>query len=577
MANPDKNNRQGGGAGSADTFDYVVVGTGAGGSIVAARLSEDPGVTICSLEAGPPDTHPFIHLPAGLIKVLFNPKYTWQFKTEPSEHLNGRSIAVPIGRTVGGSTSINGMSINRGQADDFNSWANSGNIGWGYADVLPYFRKFERRIGDGDDTYRGRDGKIPVTDIDWIHPACEAFIEGAVAAGIPRNPDYNGSNQAGVCYTQRSIFKGLRRSAARMFLLPAMRETKRIDLRTNARASNIIFEGKRAVGVRYVDDRDPSKSHIVYARREVIISAGTVNTARLLQISGVGPASLLGELGVPVVADLAGVGENFRDHCSVRLVARAKNTVTMNERTRGPRLMLEAARWAVGLPNCLSLTPSLAYCFWKTAPEMSSPDVQVVFTPASYKEGFASLLDDYPGLTCGVWKERPESRGYVRAKSTDPFIDPVIQPNYLKDPSDQRTMVEGIKLARKLLHAPQLAKYVARETFPGPGIETDDEILDFARKYCTSVWHLIGTARMGPSSDPTAVVDNQLRVYGLQNLRVVDASIMPSMPSANTYASTMMIAEKASDMIRGRQVAPVIIPDSSETARSRQSRARTAA
>jgi choline dehydrogenase len=557
MANLDTNSHPGG-ASSADTFDYVVVGTGAGGSIVASRLSEDPGVTICSLEAGPPDTHPFIHLPAGLIKVLFNPKYTWQFKTEPSEYVNGRSVSVPIGRTVGGSTSINGMSINRGQADDFNSWANSGNIGWGYADVLPYFRKFERRIGAADDAYRGRDGKIPVTDIDWIHPACEAFIEGALALGIPRNPDYNGSDQAGVCYTQRSIFKGLRRSAARMFLLPAMRETKRIDLRTNARASNIIFEGKRAVGVRYVDDRDPSKSHVVYARREVIISAGTVNTARLLQISGVGPASLLGELGVPVVADLAGVGENFRDHCSVRLVARAKNTVTMNERTRGPRLLLEAARWAMGLPNCLALTPSLAYCFWKTAPEMSNPDVQMVFTPASYKEGFASLLDDYPGLTCGVWKERPESRGYVRARSTDPFVDPIIQPNYLKEPSDQRTMVEGIKLARKLLHTPELAKYVERETFPGPAIQTDDEILDFSRKYCTSVWHLIGTARMGPTSDPTAVVDNQLRVYGLQNLRIVDASVMPSMPSANTYASTMMIAEKASDMIRGRPpLAPV--------------------
>ena len=576
MANINNDNRHAQDASSVDTFDYVVVGTGAGGSIVASRLSEDPGVTICSIESGPPDTNPYIHLPAGLIKVLFNPKYTWQFKTEPSEYLNGRSVSMPVGRTVGGSTSINGMSINRGQADDFNSWANSGNIGWGYADVLPYFRKFERRIGDADDTYRGRDGKIPVTDIDWIHPACEAFIEGAMGLGIPRNPDYNGSDQAGVCYTQRSIFKGLRRSAARMFLLPAMRETKRIDLRTNSRVSNIIFEGKRAVGVRYIDERDRSKTHIVYARREVIIAAGTVNTARLLQISGVGPASLLQQLGVPVVADLAGVGENFRDHCQVRLVARAKNTTTMNERTRGPRLLLEGMRWALGLPNCLALTPSLVYCFWKTAAEMSNPDVQMVFTPASYKEGYASLLDDFPGLTCGVWKERPESSGYVRARSTDPYTDPVIQPNYLKDASDQRTMVEGIKLARKLLHTPELAKYVVQETFPGAAIQTDDQILDWARKYCTSVWHLIGTARMGPASDPTAVVDNQLRVYGLQNLRIVDASIMPNMPSANTYASTMMIAEKASDMIRGRQVAPVIIPDPRETIQTQRRRSATA-
>ena len=475
MANINNDNRHAQDASSVDTFDYVIVGTGAGGSIVASRLSEDPGVTICSLEVGPPDTNPYIHLPAGLIKVLFNPKYTWQFKTEPSEYLNGRSVSMPVGRTVGGSTSINGMSINRGQADDFNSWANSGNIGWGYADVLPYFRKFERRIGDADDTYRGRDGKIPVTDIDWIHPACEAFIEGAMGLGIPRNPDYNGSDQAGVCYTQRSIFKGLRRSAARMFLLPAMRETKRIDLRTNSRVSNIIFDGKRAVGVRYIDERDRSKTYVVYARREVIIAAGTVNTARLLQISGVGPASLLQQLGVPVVADLAGVGENFRDHCQVRLVARAKNTTTMNERTRGPRLLLEGMRWALGLPNCLALTPSLVYCFWKTAARDGNPDVQMVFTPASYKEGYASLLDDFPGLTCGVWKERPESSGYVRARSTDPYTDPVIQPNYLKDASDQRTMVEGIKLARKLLHTPELAKYVVQETFPGAAIQTDDQ------------------------------------------------------------------------------------------------------
>lgn len=538
---------------AADTFDYVIVGTGAGGSIVAARLSEDPGVTICALEAGPPDRSPFIHLPAGLIKVLFNPKYTWQFKTEPSEHLNGRSVGLPIGRTVGGSTSLNGMSLNRGQAADFDSWANKGNLGWSYADVLPYFRKFERRIGPADEKYRGRDGKIPITDIDWDHPTCRAFIEGAVALGIPFNPDYNGVEQLGVTYTQRTIYKGLRRSAGRMFLLPAMRESKRIELRTEARACNIIFEGRRAVGVRYIDERSGSTIREVRARREVIVAAGTVNTARLLQISGVGPASLSKDLGVPVVVDLAGVGENFRDHCQVRLVARAKNTTTMNELSRGPRLMRELMRWAIGKPNALALTPSLVYCFWKTEPEMTNPDVQVVFTPASYKEGYASLLDDFPGITCGVWKHRPESIGYVRAKSADPYVDPVIQPNYLKHPDDQKTMVKGIKLARRLMHTPQLAPYVERETFPGPGIEKDDEILDWARRYCTSVWHLTGTARMGPRTDPTAVVDNQLRVYDTENLRVIDASIMPSMPSANTYASTMMIAEKISDVIRGRQ------------------------
>lgn len=540
-------------SGGADFFDYVVVGTGAGGSVVASRLCEDDGVTVCALEAGPPDTHPFIHLPAGLIKILFNPKYTWQFTTEPSEYLNGRSVITPVGRTVGGSTSINGMGINRGQPGDFDSWANLGNLGWGYADVLPYFRKFERRIGNGDDAYRGRDGKLPVTDMDWRHPLCEAFMDGAVGLGIPRNPDYNGASQIGVSYTQRAVYKGLRRSAARTYLLPAIRQTKRIDLRTNSRACGIIFEGNKAVGIRYVDERAPSIVREVRARREVIIAAGTINTPRLLQASGVGPAWLLQDIGVPIIADLAGVGENFRDHCQVRLVARVNGINTINELSRGPRLALEAARWAMGRPSALALNPTLVFGFWKSEPELSNPDLQFVFTPASYKKGFASLLDDYPGMTCGVWRHRPESAGYVRARSVDPFVDPAIQPNYLKHPSDQAMMVKGFRLARQLLNTAQLSRYKDEETFPGPSVESDDEILAWSRQYCTSVWHFVGTARMGPASDPMAVVDDQLHVHGIQNLRVVDASVMPSMPSANTYASTMMIAEKASDMIRGRQ------------------------
>ncbi|MDQ0391307.1 GMC family oxidoreductase [Labrys monachus] len=541
---------------TVDEFDYVVIGTGAAGSIVAARLAEDPGVTVCALEAGPPDHHPYIHLPAGFIKIMFNPAYTWQFKTEPSDTVNGRSVAMPIGRTVGGSSSINGMVINRGQAADFDSWAQRGNHGWGYADVLPYFKRFERRLAGGNDAYRGREGAIPVSDLDWIHPICEAFIDGAVGMGIPRNPDYNGAEQVGVGYFQRAIHKGLRRSAARMYLLPARKRTGRIDLRTNARASAILFEGRRAVGVRYVDDRNRSVSHVVKARREVIVSGGTLNTPRLLQISGVGPGALLRDLGVPVLHDLPGVGENFRDHCSVRVVARAKNSKTMNELTRGPALLGQVARWALGRPSVLALSPSLVHCFWKSEPEMSGADLQVVFTPASYKAGFVSLLDDFPGMSCGVWQHRPESTGYVRATSADPFVDPVIQPNYLKHPVDQRAMVNGIRLARRLLETPELARYVDRETLPGKDVESYDDILAWARQFGASVWHLIGTARMGPESDPTSVVDEQLRIRGLQGIRVVDASIMPSMPSANTYASTMMIAEKASDMIRGRSQIP---------------------
>lgn len=536
---------------STDSFDYVIVGSGAAGSVLAGRLTEDPGVTVCVLEAGPPDRHPFIHIPGGFIKMLFNPDYTWQFKTEPSEGSGGRPILTTQGRTLGGSSSINGMVYNRGQAADFDSWAQRGNRGWSYADVLPYFRRNERRIGSGDDTYRGREGNIPVTDLDWIHPVNEAFIAGAEGLGLPRNADYNGASQPGVGYFQRAIQNGFRRSAARMFLHPA-RVRGTLDVRTHARASAILFEGKRAIGVRYVDDRDRTTTQVVRARREVIVSTGTVNTARLLQISGVGPAGLLGDIGVPVVHELPGVGENFRDHYSVRMVARAKDVTTMNELSRGLGLAGQIARWATGRPSILALSPSLVYWFWKSNDSVDGADLQGVFTPASYKDGFVSLLDDFPGMTCGVWQHRPESSGHVRARSDDPFQDPVIQPNYLASPYDQRVLVGGMRFARRLLRTPELAKYFEREQLPGDKIQSDDELLDFARRYGSTSYHLIGTARMGPASDPTAVVDDELRVHGMEGLRVVDASVMPTMVSANTYATTMMIAERASDLIRAR-------------------------
>ena len=538
--------------GDGDTFDYVIVGSGAAGSVLCSRLTEDPGVTVCVLECGPPDRHPFIHIPAGFIKMLFNPTYTWQFQTEPGDGINGRRIPTTQGRTLGGSSSINGMVYNRGQRADFDHWAQRGNRGWGYVDILPYFKRGEGRIGPGaDERIHGRDGRLPVTDNDWVHPVNEAFINGAQELGMPRNPDYNsGDDQAGVGYFQRLIHHGYRRSAARVFLHPA-RATGRLEVRTNARAAHILFDGTRAKGVRCVDDRDRTTRRDVYARREVIVSCGTANTAKLLQMSGVGPAWLLGELGVPVIADLP-VGENFRDHYSTRIVARAKNVKTMNEMSHGLDLMGQIARWALGKPSIMALTPSVVHWFWQTEDTMRQPDVQGVFSPASYKAGFVGLLDDYPGMTCGVWQHRPESIGHVRARSTDPFVDPIIQPNYLKDPMDQRVLVKGMHLARKLLHTSALAPFFDRDELPSADVHTDDEWLSYARQYGSTAYHLIGTARMGPASDKTSVVDDQLRVHGLQGLRVVDASIMPNMPSANTYSSTMMIAEKASDMIRGR-------------------------
>jgi len=535
----------------SDEFDYVIVGAGAAGSVLANRLTDDPDVTVCVLEAGPPDRNPWIHIPAGFTKTLFDPSCTWQFKTEPTVNTGGRAIATTQGRTLGGSSSINGMVYNRGQPADLDNWAQRGNRGWGYDDMLPYYRRTERRVGFGDPAKRGRDGGIPVTDMDWMHPVSEAFIAGAVAAGIPRNPDYNSGDQAGVGYFQRVIERGRRVSAARAFLKPARRRPN-LEVRTDARARAILFQGKRAVGISYI--RQPGgPATTVRARREVILSAGTVNTARLLQISGVGPAALLGELGVPVVHELSGVGKNFRDHYAVRCVVRARSgTVTLNELSRGPRLAAQVLRWAAGRPSILATAPSQVHVFWKSWEGLDAPDLQCVFTPGSYQQGRTYILDDYPGMTAGAWPHRPESSGHVHARSTDPFVDPVIQPNYLADPIDRRVTLGGIRLIRRLLGTPELAPYVDRETLPGPSVQTDDELLDFARANGTTCYHLIGTARMGPMADPGAVVGDTLLVHGMQGLRVVDASVMPNMPSANTYATTLMIAERAADLIRGR-------------------------
>ncbi len=536
----------------SETFDYVIVGSGAAGSVLANRLSADPAVTVCVLEAGPPDRNPWIHIPAGFIKTMVDPSVTWQFSTEPTAMTGGRRIATIQGRTLGGGSSVNGMIYNRGQPGDLDSWAQRGNRGWGYADCLPYYRRSENRIGVAGDTRGQNDGAVPVTDMDWIHPVSEAFIQGCLGLGIPRARDYNSGDQAGVGYFQRTIRNGRRVSAARAFLHPAMRR-QNLEVRTNARASRILFEGKRAVGIRYIAERNgPAKE--VRARREVILSAGTVNTARLLQVSGVGPADLLGRLGVPVLHEMRGVGANFRDHYASRFVMRAKPGVeTLNELSRGLKLGMQLARWATGRPNILATAPSHVHVFWKSFEGLDQPDLQCVFTPGSYAAGKVYILDDYPGVTAGAWQHRPESHGWVRARSADVFDDPEINPNYLSDPMDIRVHLGGMRLIRRMLNTPELSPFLEAETLPGPEAQSDDELLDFAKKNGSTTYHLIGTARMGPATDPTAVVSDRLLVHGMEALRIVDASIMPSMPSANTYATTMMIAEKAADFIRGRE------------------------
>ena len=534
-----------------ETFDYVIVGAGSAGSVLASRLSEDPNVTVCVLEAGPWDWHPFIHIPAGFMYTLVNPRVNWLYTSEASEWTGGRRIAAPRGKTLGGSSSINGHIYNRGQRMDFDGWAQRGNHGWGYADVLPYFRRTERRVGEADETFRGRDGNLPITDLEWRDPICDAFIEGAVQMGIPRNRDYNGTMQAGVSYVQRVIQNGRRASAARGYLHPAM-SRKNLTVRTHAHATEIVFDGKRAVGVRYRKGGRDGAPMEVRAAKEVILSGGTVNSPQLLQVSGIGPAPLLQSLGIEVRHALPGVGENLRDHYAPRFVARVKGAETINERSHGLKLVGEVLKYAIARKGILSLNPTLVYVFWKSDERVDNYDLQLTFTPASYKEGVQSTLDDFPGMTIASWQQRPDSVGYIRVRSADPFEHPVIQPNYLVAESDRQVLLAGMKLARRLLASPALSKFYDREEFPGPQVQSDEELLGAAKQRGTTTFHLMGTCRMAPDSDPTSVVDDQLRVRGLLGLRVVDASVMPTMPSANLNASVLMIAEKAADMIRGK-------------------------
>ena len=541
-------------ASKADTFDYIVVGGGTAGSIMVNRLSAD-GASVCLLEAGPKDRHPFIHIPAGYIKNIYSPKMTWNFKSKPELATANRSFPLPQGRVLGGSSSINGLNYVRGQSADYDNWAQMGNTGWSYGDVLPYFKRSERRIGPGDDAVRGRDGEMPITDLDLIHPVCEAFIKGAAQMGIPRNPDYNSGDQAGTGYFQRTIHKGYRYSAAKAFLRPA-RKRPNVDIRTNAQVAEILFEGTRANGVRYLRDGREGNAVDVRARREVILCAGALNTPKLLQLSGIGPAEVLGDLGIKVRVDLHGVGNNLRDHYGVRMVSTLKGVKTFNSMARGLPLGLEVVKWLWGRPSLLSVSPSLTHLFWKSSDALETPDLEYVMTPASFREGTVGLLDNMPGMTVGVWQMRPESHGYVRPVSRNPFDPPEINPNYLSDPRDQQVLLRSIHLGRKLMTTAPLQPWLTGKTNPDQDLQSDDELLDWARREGITVYHMIGTARMGPDGDPGAVVDSQLRVRGLQGLRVADASVMPVMPSGNTNAPVMMVAEKAADMILGKTLKP---------------------
>lgn len=535
-----------------DEFDYVIVGAGSAGCVLASRLSEDPNVTVCVLEAGPNDWNPYIHIPAGFIKTFENSSVNWGYKQQPSDNIAGRALLAPRGKTLGGSSAINGHIYNRGQPQDFDSWAQMGNRGWSYSEVLPHFRKLERRIGQGDSEFHGREGSLVVTDLEDHHPLCEAFIDGAVSLGIPRNPDYNGASQLGVSYAQRTIHKGRRVSAATAFLHPAMKRPN-LSVRTNAHATRIIMKGRRAVGIAYSKGGRGGATLEVGARREVILCGGAYNSPQLLELSGIGSSDILRGRGIEVVHALPGVGESLQDHFAPRTVVRVKNMRTINELSRGPNLLLEIAKWFVARKGILALSPTLVYGSWHSGVTAEEADLQFTFTPASYDEGVIGRLADTPGMTVAVWQQRPESRGSVHIGSNDPFDAPVIRHNYLDADIDRRVTVAGMRLARDLLASKPLERFYDFEEFPGPSVRTDVELLDAARRKGNSTFHPAGSCPMGRADHPRAVVSDQLSVHGLDGLRVVDASIIPNMISGNLNAVTQMIGDKAADLIRKKK------------------------
>lgn len=533
---------------ATDSFDFVIVGGGTAGCLLAARLSENPATSVCLLEAGPTDKRFFVKLPAGYMKTLGDRTITWRFETTPIPRLGDRSILIRQGRLLGGTSSINGMAYVRGQAEDYDEWSADGCEGWSWSDVLPAFRRVERYLGLEAESLRA-DGAFGLTDNDWRTQLSEAFIEAAIGTGIPRNPDYNSGSQEGVGYYQRAIECGWRNSSSSSFLGPALRRPN-LKILTGAQASRIILSDRKAVGAEYVRVRDRSIGQ-VSARREVIVCAGAVNTPKLLQLSGIGPGGLLSGLGIAPAVDLNGVGSNLRDHFSVRLTARTDPGNTINEIAGGLKLVREFARWLLGKPGIFSITPGLVCAFARCNPSSTRPDVQCFFSAGSFAAN-SDRLEKHPGITCGTYALRPWSTGSVTAASPDMMVAPNIDPNYLADPRDQELTVAAVRLGKAIFASGSLRRFGVRETNPGPDIVTDEQILSHALSTGGTTHHLVGTAKMGTASDPHAVVDCQLRVHGLQSLRIADASVMPSMPSGNTMAPTLMIAEKAAGLIMAR-------------------------
>lgn len=522
-------------------YDFIIAGGGTAGCILANRLSADGKHRVLMLEAGQEARSMWISIPAGFSKLLVNPDYNWRFATEPEDNVYGRTIAVPRGKGVGGSTLINGMIYVRGQPQDYDAWEAAGATGWGYAQVERVFRKIENYEAGGDT--RGKNGPMHLEEVAERFPVSDAFLRAAQEDGQPLNADYNSGKQEGVGYYQVLQRRGRRWSVVDGYLKPAATR-KNLRVECGAHVTRLVFEGKRCVGVTY---RKNGQEHTVRAGRETILCMGAVQSPQLLELSGIGNPALLQSFNIPLVHAQPQVGENYIDHFATRMNWRVKGTVTLNEMSRGWRLAQQVARYYTRHTGILTLGTGLVHGFVKSAPDLPTPDVQFFFVHASYANAAERILDRQPGMTIGVAQLRPESLGSIHLKAPDPTAGPAIRPNFLSAQIDRDSLVGGMKVARRIVGQPAMQRYVESEISPGAAVESDEQWLDFARRNGQTIYHPIGTCRMG--SDAAAVTDVRLRVNGVTGLRVVDASVMPKMVSGNTQAAVMMVAERGAELI----------------------------
>jgi choline dehydrogenase len=527
----------------AGTFDYVIVGAGSAGCVLTNRLTADPETRVLLLEAGGSDDRFWIRTPSGLPYLLGNKEVDWCYQSEPEPFADNRVTPVPRGKVLGGSSSINAMCYIRGHARDYDVWRQLGNKGWGWDDVLPYFKSIEKYPRRGDDAH-GCDGELGVQENKIRWEIVEAWRQAALDYGIPRNDDHNRGDNDGVGYFQGTVIKGRRASASQAFLHPVMHRPN-LRVLTHAHVKKIRIEGKRATGVEY---RHDGVLHFAAANGEVILAAGAIGSPQILQLSGIGPGGLLREHGLEVLHELPGVGENMQDHWQIRCTYRVKNTVTLNQWVNNPlRRYAMGAYYLLTHRGPMSVQPPQLCAFTRSDPSQDTPNLHYHISPIS-SDRFGGPLHKWPGLSCGIAVVRPQSLGYVRIKSADSHAHPAILHNFLGTPEARRVAVDAIRITREIVHSKPLAPFDPEELTPGKDVQTDDEILAYARQTVITVFHQAGSCKMG--QDPMAVVDERLRVRGIEALRVIDASIMPNVVSGNTNAPAMMIGEKGAAMVK---------------------------